>query len=342
MNRILAGVGLKGQGVSDLDFFRILDPRNDVPDIPCGQIGFGGQIHAQDPNFVCTVFLARGHEFHAVAFLEASVQNAVVCDDAPKGVEDGVEHHGLQWGFRVALGGRHPIDNGLEDGLHAHPCFPACRKNVVHLATDQIHNLLSDHFGVRGVQIHFVQHRHNFQIVLQRQVKVADGLGLDALGGVDDEQGPLAGRDGTRHFIAEIDVPRGVDQIEDVFLTVFALVGHLNGVALDGDAPLSLQIHVIQGLLLQLTVGNRPGRLEQTVGQGALSVVDVCDDAKVADVLHICQVLGIPRQIVSFTAPDAPTKVLRESCAPDFVIFTRPTCNVCTCSMRSSLNTTIH
>ena len=163
------------------------------------------------------------------------------------------------------------------------------------------------------------------------------GLGLDALGCVDDEQGPFAGRDGTRHFIAEIDVPRGVDQIEDVFLTVFALVVHLNGVALDGDAPLSLQIHVIQGLLLQLTVGNRPGRLEQTVGQGALSVVDVCDDAKVADVFHGCQVLGIPRQIGSFTAPDATAKVLRESCAPDFVIFTRPTCNVCACNVRSSL-----
>ena len=63
-------------------------------------------------------------------------------------------------------------------------------------------------------------------------------------------------------------------------------VPHLNGVALDGNSTLSLQIHVVQGLLLKLALTHRSGLLEKAIRQGALAVIDVGDDAEVADVLH--------------------------------------------------------
>ena len=63
-------------------------------------------------------------------------------------------------------------------------------------------------------------------------------------------------------------------------------VPHLNGVALDGNSTLSLQIHVVQGLLLELALTHRSGLLEKAIRQGALAVIDVGDDAEVADVLH--------------------------------------------------------
>ena len=37
-------------------------------------------------------------------------------------------------------------------------------------------------------QIDFVNARQNFEVVLKCQIKVRDGLGFDALGGIDDEQ----------------------------------------------------------------------------------------------------------------------------------------------------------
>jgi hypothetical protein len=61
---------------------------------------------------------------------------------------------------------------------------------------------------------------------------------------------------------------------------------HLNGVALDGDAPFSLQIHVIQRLLLQLAVRDGAGGVQEPIGQRAFAVVDVCNDAEIADVVH--------------------------------------------------------
>ena len=43
-----------------------------------------------------------------------------------------------------------------------------------------------------------------------------EGLGLDALGGIDEEEGALAGGEGTEDFIGEIDVPRSIDEVEEV------------------------------------------------------------------------------------------------------------------------------
>lgn len=56
--------------------------------------------------------------------------------------------------------------------------------------------------------------------------------------------------------------------------------------ALDGNAPFPLQIHVVQGLGHHIPGGYRMGGLEQAVRKGALTMIDVGNDAKVADVLH--------------------------------------------------------
>ena len=78
---------------------------------------------------------------------------------------------------------------------------------------------------------------------------------------------------------------RCVDQVEHV---VFAttLVVHLNGVALNGDAPLPFQIHIVKKLVLLFPVGNGVGSFKEPVGQGAFTVIYVCYYAEIADVIH--------------------------------------------------------
>ena len=56
--------------------------------------------------------------------------------------------------------------------------------------------------------------------------------------------------------------------------------------ALDGDAALALQVHIVEHLPFSNL--NGLGALQQTVGQRRLTVVYMCDDAEVADVLHLC------------------------------------------------------
>ena len=116
-------------------------------------------------------------------------------------------------------------------------------------------------------------------------VKIGDGLGLHPLRGVHHEQRSLAGSDAARHLVTEVHVARSVDEVEGV-----ALVLHLDGVALDGDALFALEAHVVQYLVLHLAGIQRLREFEQTVGQGAFSVVDVSDYAKISYLVHLHRV----------------------------------------------------
>ena len=59
-------------------------------------------------------------------------------------------------------------------------------------------------------------------------------------------------------------MPWGVDEVENVVLT-FVLVAHLNGMRLDRDATLALEVHVVEGLGLHLAIGDGACGLEQAI-----------------------------------------------------------------------------
>ena len=120
--------------------------------------------------------------------------------------------------------------------------------------------------------------------MLNGHVEIGDGLSLNALCGVDNEQRTLTGSDASRHLVREVDVSRSVDKVQNVCLTIM-LILHLDGMTLDGYASLSLQIHVVK----HLTFGNLDGfcPLEQPVRQCGFTVVNVCYDAEVAYMFHI-------------------------------------------------------
>ena len=54
------------------------------------------------------------------------------------------------------------------------------------------------------------------QVGVQRQVEVGERLRLDALRGVDEQDGALARRQRPRDLVGEVDVAGGVDEVEDI------------------------------------------------------------------------------------------------------------------------------
>src|SRR6266540_2035681 len=64
-------------------------------------------------------------------------------------------------------------------------------------------------------------------------------------------------------------------------------VGQTHGIGLDGDPALALELHLVQVLVAHLPLADRMGQVEQPVGQGGLAVVDVGDDAEVAQAREI-------------------------------------------------------
>jgi hypothetical protein len=62
---------------------------------------------------------------------------------------------------------------------------------------------------------------------------------------------------------------------------------HLDGMKLDRDASLLLQIHVIEDLIeFHLTRRNGASAFQQAVSYRGFAVVDVGDDAEVSDTIH--------------------------------------------------------
>src|SRR5579871_4675855 len=79
---------------------------------------------------------------------------------------------------------------------------------------------------------------------------------------------------------------RRVHQIEDVILAVPGAIIQPNGLRLDGDAALALDIHRIEHLLLarHFAIRESTRHLDQTIDQRRLAMVDMGDDREVADV----------------------------------------------------------
>ena len=77
--------------------------------------------------------------------------------------------------------------------LHAQHVVGIDRQHRLHLGDDLV--------GPGVLQVDLVEHRHDGQVVLHGQVGVGDGLGLDALEGIDQQDGPLAAGQAARHLV---------------------------------------------------------------------------------------------------------------------------------------------
>ena len=117
------------------------------------------------------------------------------------------------------------------------------------------------------------------------EVGVRQGLRLDALGGVHDEQRPLAGRERAGDLVVEVHVARRVDEVERILLAVLGLVGEADGARLYRDAALAFEVHVVEYLALHLAALDRAAELYEPVGKGGFAVVNVGNYGKVPDVV---------------------------------------------------------
>jgi hypothetical protein len=135
-------------------------------------------------------------------------------------------------------------------------------------------------------QIDFIDNRDDFQIGVDRRVGIGNGLGFNPLKGVGQQQGTFAAGEAARYFVMKVDVAGSIDEIEFVFLPLVGIAhGHRTG--FDCDPSLAFQSEVVQQLVLHLPLLNRSGKFKKPVGEGALAVVDVGNDAKVANVFAI-------------------------------------------------------
>ena len=92
--------------------------------------------------------------------------------------------------------------------------------------------------------------------MVHRQVNVRHRLGLYSLGGINHQQCTLTGAETAGNFVRKIYVPRSVDQVQFITLTVLGIVIHRDRMGLDGDAAFLLEVHRVEKLVLHFAIGN--------------------------------------------------------------------------------------
>ena len=78
-------------------------------------------------------------------------------------------------------------------------------------------------------------------------------------------------------------MPGRVDQVQHVRFAVARLVRQANGVRLDCDPTLALEIHRIEHLSFHFAGLQRAREFQEAICEGARAVVDVRDDREIPD-----------------------------------------------------------
>ena len=255
-----------GHRVADLDLARVLHRAHEVADLSGGETLDRLLAGRKDAHFVDRGRDVRAHERDALAGLHAAVHHAHVGDHAAELVEHAVEHERAQGRVRAArLRRRDALHDRLEHLGAARARLRAHEERVIHGDREDVLDLAAHLLHVGAGEVHLVEDGHDLEVRVHREVGVRDGLGLHALRGVHHEER---------------------EEVEEVRLAVLRFVLHRDGMALDRDAALALEVHGVEGLLLQLARADGVRELEDAVRQRRLAVVHVRDDAEIADVVE--------------------------------------------------------
>ena len=280
---LMTGVGHGGDGIAHLDLGGSLDATHDVSHVAAMEYLLGHHIHLQHTYLIGLILTPSIDKLHIVAAMDTSVYNLEICNDTSEGIEYRVKDECLQGSLFVALRRWYTVHHSIQYLLHAHSCLSTGTDDFLALASQQVHYLVHNLFRHGVWHITFVYHRDDFQVIIDGHIEVADGLCLYTLSGIHHQQGTLTCGNASAHLITEIHMSRSVDEIESI-TAVISHIFHLYSMTFDGDSSLTFKIHIVQHLPLGHLDGM--GILQQTVGKGTFSVVNMCYDTEVSYVLH--------------------------------------------------------
>ena len=194
-----------------------------------------------------------------------------------------IEDERLERCVGVALRGRDAGHDRLEDLRHSRSVLRAREDDLLTRDREHVFKLLDDDVWLGRRQVDLVEDRDDREALAEGEVDVRERLRLDPLCGVNDEQRALTGLQAPAHLVREVDVARRVDQIEAIREAVVRRVLESHGPGLDRDPFLPLEVHRIEDLAHHLPPFDRVGQLEQPICERGLPVIDVGDDAEVAE-----------------------------------------------------------
>jgi hypothetical protein len=173
---------------------------------------------------------------------------------------------------------RNPLDHRVEYGFDIESCLRTHWDDIFFFASEEAHHLFTDTIRVCTWEVDFIEYWDDGEIIFYREIDVREGLCLDPLTCIDDEDRSLDGRERAGDLVLEVDVSWSIDEVE-----LDSLPLHTDWCELDRDTTLTLEIHIIEGLGLDFSFFERACDLHESVGKSRLPMIDVGNDTEVAD-----------------------------------------------------------
>ncbi|VTR65980.1 hypothetical protein DESC_40011 [Desulfosarcina cetonica] len=299
--RLGTGALMQGDRIAAAGVADRLDAGDHVAHLAGTQRLLGDAHDLEHADLFYLVGSVVGHEADPVPGADGALLDAEVHHGAAEGIVMGIENQRLQGSLGIAFRRRQGVDHRFHNILDAQPLLGRGQDGRFRIQSQILLDLGLDPLDIGRGQVDLVDDRDDFQVMFHGQVEVGQGLGLDALAGIDQQQGAFAGRQRTGDLVGEIHVTRRVDQVEVVGLAILGLVWQTNGLALDRDAALPFDIHAVQNLILEIAVANNFTRLDQPVRQGRLAVIDMGDNAEVSYVFHFIRCRAKKAPIIRLT-----------------------------------------
>ena len=281
---LIAGAGALCDSIADTGIADIFDRSGEISDHTCGELIAGDKLTgAEIADFDHFRDGTCRHHFDLCAAAEPAVPQAAEYNDTPVRIIQGVKDQGLERGIRIAVGRRYIGDDCLQDILHPQSLLGGNKGSFRGIQSDDILDLFPHRFRLGRGEVDLVNDRKDIQVVLQGQIDIGQGLGLDPLCRVHDQDRSVAGGKGAAHLIIKIHMSGCIDEIENIFLPVSGTIDQTDGLGLNRDTAFPLKIHVVEHLVLHLTAGEQTCLFNHAVRQRGFAVIDVGDNTEISD-----------------------------------------------------------
>ena len=220
--------------------------------------------------------------------MDSSVNNSDIDNDTEIVIVIGVKYQAFQGSCGVSLGCGNVAHDSLKHVLDVEARLCGYCGTLVCRNADYVLYLCTNTRNIGTRQVYLVDNGNYLKVGVKRKIGVCKCLRLNSLSCINNEKRTLAGVERTRHLVVEVNVSGGIYEVERIDLTVLCLVLNSDGSRLYRYSALTLEVHVVEQLLLHVAHGNRSRLLKQSIRERAFSMVDMSYNRKVSYQFLFC------------------------------------------------------